>query len=247
MKRERNLLLLLCCAVAASLLVGGLISLLPPAQQLEDHPDVEQPEPAATGAPAPTIEAACRAAQSDPTLTDEARVRSAVDTYFTLKYESLVRGQALDLAIVVDESTKAGKTLADYELGRLQYSLLWWRELGHLTVAYDYHPAYDAVEVNGNTAVVRIRPLVSLHHDDSGRLYWEPGGFELHTLKLAHGASGWRVTADDYRDEFKTLHPVGTAWAVLQARFPETVAQWRQQQAELRKTQGPRPTDLPRD
>ncbi|MHB1416244.1 MAG: hypothetical protein ACYC1C_13430, partial [Chloroflexota bacterium] len=126
MAKKGTFLLALSLLVAGLLVVGGC-SFVTSAEPIPTRTPVAQPEPAIPGVPAPATEAAYRAAQADPSLTEEQKVRSAVDTYFTLRYESYLRDEALDLGIVVDTSSKEGKTLHDYELGRLQYWLQGWR------------------------------------------------------------------------------------------------------------------------
>ncbi|MDA8219120.1 MAG: hypothetical protein M0Z94_16060 [Dehalococcoidales bacterium] len=54
------------------------------------------------------IEAAYRAAQTDPGLSDEAKVRAAVDAYFSLNYESRLAGTALDPAFLIDTASSQG-------------------------------------------------------------------------------------------------------------------------------------------
>mgnify|MGYP005847530097 CR=1 FL=1 len=189
-------------------------------------PVVEQPAPAEPGAPAPELEAAYRAAQADPTLTELERVRAAVDTYFLLHYESRLHDRAFDLGIVVDTSTKEGLALRDYELGRLQYNLANWRADRTVTLGYEYHPTYVGIVLEGDKADVRVavqadlrnftpRPrsgLFGLNIDSSG---------DFHMLQLARYPTGWRITADEYREETRRWYPLGTDWALFLKRFPE--------------------------
>lgn len=194
-----------------------------------------QPEPAAPGAPAPAIEAAYLAAQADRASTDEARVQSAVDTYFTLKYESRVQGQALDLGIVVDRSTAAGEQLHDYELGRLQYSLLDWQQSNTVFESCNYRPVYADIKIKGRTATARVHPWVDLSYaDDPDRV--EPFGGELHTVTLTRAVSGWRVTNDSYDDEFIRYLPRGTDFAALQASLGADLAAAAERQAALEQS-----------
>ncbi|MCL6451651.1 MAG: hypothetical protein K6T75_10200, partial [Acetobacteraceae bacterium] len=85
-----------------------------------------QPAPAAPAVAAPEAEAAYLAAQADPARDEAARVRAAVDAYFTLKLESRVAGDPLDFGFAVDAGSRSGRELYNYEMGRLQYSLLGW-------------------------------------------------------------------------------------------------------------------------
>lgn len=81
------------------------------------------PMPPRPGEPAPWIEAAYRAAQSNSAASDEERILAAIRAYFNLMAESHILGEALDLGTVIDRSSEAGESLYRYELGRLQYRL----------------------------------------------------------------------------------------------------------------------------
>ncbi|MDA8219123.1 MAG: hypothetical protein M0Z94_16075 [Dehalococcoidales bacterium] len=183
---------------------------------------VPQPPPATLGGPAPALAASYRAAQMDPGLSDEAKVWVAVDTYFLLKYESRVRDQALDLGVVVDRTGPKGRTLHNYELGRLQYSLLWWRLDGLTFVAYDYRPSHGAITVSGDTAMADIRPIADTRVELDGYTRTDTVGEVPHVLRAVRSAEGWRLTQDDYDDEMRQLYPVGTDWARLIAAAPPT-------------------------
>jgi hypothetical protein len=195
-----------------------------------------QPEPARPGIAAPEIEDAYRVVQVDPSASDQDRVRSAVDTYFTLKCESRVRGEALDLSIVVDVLSPKGKALHDYELGRLQYCLRAWKLGGLAFSAYDYRPVYDSVAITGDTATVAVQPWVDLTYADTP----EPDvACEPHTLTLVRATDGWKIIEDEYQDEFLLKHPRGTDFAVLEARLSQdlaaTKARWEALDRKLRE------------
>jgi hypothetical protein len=92
----------------------------------------QQPAVASPGIQAPDMERVYRAGQTAHDTTEEARVRSAVDNYFKLKYESWARKQALDPGFVIERSTLAGRDLYNYELGRLKYTLDCWQQTKNL-------------------------------------------------------------------------------------------------------------------
>ncbi|MHB1131980.1 MAG: amidase domain-containing protein [Chloroflexota bacterium] len=215
------------------------VPLLPTGRSLATT-QTRQPKPAAAGESAPEIQAAYEAAQRDTLLSEQDRVRSAVDTYFHLKYASMVKGISLDLGIVVDASTERGQLLHDYELGRLQYSLHFWRDHKHVTRAYDYRPIYESFNIVGDTATLRVRPLVEMTLEDGGTPHVEVNYGEPHVLGLSLSTTGWRVIADDYLDEMKSVYPIGTDWASLQATYAERMAAARQQWMELSARHGSR-------
>jgi hypothetical protein len=193
---------------------------------------VRQPEPARPGVVAPEIEAAYRAVQADPDLTEETRVRAAVDTYFELKYESRIRGEALELSTVIDTASRAGKALRDYELGRLQYSLRAWQSYGLVFKDYNYRPVYECIDVRGRTARVIIRPWADLTYADVPDQPGTSGG-EQHEITLTRSTDGWKVVSDVYDDDFLQCHPKGSDFGELEARLPQMLSALEARWAEL--------------
>lgn len=219
MARRPAMLLILSLLTGILLLAGSCGT--PAQRRATVQPAAPQPSPAVPGVPAPAIEATYRAAQADPSLSDEAKVKAAVDAYFTLKYEGIVRSEALDLGFVVDLSSESGRAVHDYELGRLRFMLLNWQGGRSTFVAYDYRPNYEAVAVAGGTATVRVRPKADMHVTTAGAPHVEPMGDDPHVLTLTGGPQGWRVSVDDYRDELKRGYPLGTDWDKVIAEFPK--------------------------
>lgn len=202
---------------------------------------VTHPVHLASGASTPELENDYLAAQSSPSLSDAEKVRAAVDVYFTLKYESRARETALNLAIVVDTTSRSGRTLHDYELGRLHYSIACYQATGTLVSEYFYRPEYQSLDIQNHTATVRIRPWVDLiYADDRGRP--AEGGGEPHTVTLTRGKSGWRIIGDQYRDEFTMMFPRDTDFTTLERGLPsqlrELHAEWAE--IELRLASDPR-------
>jgi len=189
-----------------------------------------QPAVAGPGEPAPAIEATYSAAQSDPRLTDEERVRVAVDTYFTLQYESMVRQRALDPGFVIDHSTPAGQDLYNYELGRLRYSIACWKYTDTVLERYSYRPAYESVTVTGDTATVRVRSRADAVWVGTPDRVDKIGGV-LHVIDLVETAGGWKLIRDSYDDEFRSIHPYGTNWAELEDTLPERLAAYYAREA----------------
>ena len=197
--------------------------------------DGRQPEPAHPGVPAPALEAAYRVAQADPSATEEARIRAAVDTYFILKFESRVRGNALELGSVIDLASVSGKRLHDYELGRLQFCLRSWQLCGLAFGAYNYRPVYDSIEVHGRSATVVVHPWVDLTYADVPDQPDVCGG-EPHRIALAHLADGWKIVSEDYEDEFALAYPRSSDFALLEDRLPEELEALKQRWTELDRT-----------
>lgn len=221
------------CSVVGMVLVAA--ALLLPSLSIMASAETVQPEPSEPGAPAPEIEKAYLASQADASLTVEARVRSAVDTYFELKYRSIVDGKAYELGIVIDTSTASGQNLRNYELGRLQYSLAQWRRQGSTYDKYNYRPEYERVQIKANEGIVQIRPWVDLTYG----VTFEAGG-EPHLIRLINNANRWMLIEDIYSDEFTDTYPLGID-------FAELIAALEQESPPSTIPMGPPPTATPGD
>lgn len=151
--------------------------------------------------------------QSDPAIDTETRIKAAADAYFTLQLMGIVDRCAYDYAFLVDLSSASGQNLYNYEIGRLEFSLAWWKENRVEYVDYQYSPTYEQVQVEGSTAAVAVTVEITL---------WEPSGSSFsvsveHDLALVNMTEGWKIAADAYEDPFKKAYPFGTDFA---ARMP---------------------------
>lgn len=179
-----------------------------------------QPQPSFAVLPAPDVQERYLQTQLDPGAGDIERIQAAVDSYFTLKYESLIGGKALDLGIVIDSSDSRGRDLYNYEMGRLQYYLAAWDAVRFHPSAYEYLPEYSLLKVQGNVALVEVKPYVNV-------TVWPlpfMAGSETHALTLVRGALGWVITDDRYTDPFSKAHPRGTDFADLICALPAELA-----------------------
>ncbi len=170
-----------------------------------------QPEPPRPAVAASQFLELYETAQSSPGLSDVEKIRVAVDTYFTLKYESLVGGCALNLGIVVDRSDSRGRGLFNYEMGRLQYYNAAWDFVGFDPTGYRYEPEYLDVTVTDNAAAVEVVPWAEVS-------YWPLpflAGSEQHQVLLVRSSTGWVITDDRYSDPFLKTYPRGTDFAYL--------------------------------
>ncbi|MHB8094136.1 MAG: hypothetical protein ACYDH0_04265 [Candidatus Aminicenantales bacterium] len=109
------------------------------------------------------------AAQRDPSLNEEAKVKSTIDTYFILKYESWKTGKLLDFGFLFDlGSTKAFEDYA-YERGIHLVFLTGQSYWERLLIRYDYQPKYEKIKIEGQTAEVQVRPFAEIVRSYVGR------------------------------------------------------------------------------
>ncbi|MCL6451928.1 MAG: amidase domain-containing protein, partial [Acetobacteraceae bacterium] len=124
--------------------------------------------------------------------------------------------------------------LYNYEMGRLQYSLLGWELSNTRLQRFTYRPDYEALKITGNRAVARVRPWTDLVCADDPTRTEEQGG-ELHVISLVKVHGAWKLADDRYQDEMARAYPRGTDFARLQAALPGRVAELQAAQAEFRE------------
>ncbi len=137
------------------------------------------------------------AAQQDPNLDDEAKIKAAIDSYFTLKYEGQKLLEPQDFSILIENEAldwvKMEKDKRDIEIyvANLYESPY---------LKYKYTLDYDSIIISGNKATVQLRESneVTTKRDLStsymGNL---PHLFILHKID----PKGWVIYQDEYQDE----------------------------------------------
>jgi hypothetical protein len=177
--------------------------------------------PPRPGKPAPWIEAAYRAAQSNSAASDEERIMAAIRAYFNLMAESHILGEALDLGIVIDRSSEAGESLYRYELGLLQYRLTMRKYYRIVIRDCQYDPRFDSLEVTGDTARARVELRQTYAYADTSHV--DVLG-DAHTLDLTRTAEGWKLSQDVYRNEATDTNPRGTDFAARELGYLQRMA-----------------------
>jgi hypothetical protein len=180
-----------------------------------------QPAPSRPGDPAPESEALYRAGQSQAGSTDVDRIKAAIQVYFDLKAQSLVRGRALDPGFVIDRSSKTGEDLYNYELGLLQYCLTLWEYDRLAFIRWEYTPTFEAIQVTGETATARILLRGVWGYADTPSL---ESGEDEHTLELRKTADGWKLVEDTYSNEITDTYPRGTDFAARELVYRRRIA-----------------------
>ncbi|MHB8094133.1 MAG: amidase domain-containing protein [Candidatus Aminicenantales bacterium] len=149
------------------------------------------------------------AAQRDPSLNEEAKVKSTIDTYFILKYESWKTGKLLDFGFLFDlENTKAFEDYA-YERGILLCFIAGQRYFKSLLIRYDYKPTYLKANIDERIANVLIRPTAEIvQADTNGTIDTTP--WTDHNLSLIILDGTWLIRSLFTDDEIHDTMPRGT-------------------------------------
>lgn len=138
-----------------------------------------------------------QSAQANPELSEEDKIKAAIDAYFTLRYEGQKLLQAQDFSPLLDDDTQAWvKKEKDKRDIELYVATLF--DLRY--TSYKYMLFYDSVAIDNNQATVLLRESheVFFHADplEPARMSDLP-----HILTLHNKKGAWVVYKDDYQDE----------------------------------------------
>ena len=174
-------------------------------------------------------------AEQKSAVSDGEKVRSTVDTYFSMGYADRMSTSFVPRTALL--GTPAGEIVstqswAQYADASLKYNTLCWQTQGYIPTSYTYAPHYDrvTVEESGLTATVTVEPICDLYF--ASRSTPDRTGSEKHVLILQKQNSVWQITSDT-SDMDSVSYPLGTDFDELTATFPARFATWKTEQAQL--------------
>lgn len=94
------------------------------------------------------------AAQSNPQLSDEEKIKTAIDTYFTTRYEGQELLAAQDFSPVLEDNSLAW-VQKEKDKREIEFYLASLFDLKYVT--YNYTLDYDSIEIKNNKATVLLR------------------------------------------------------------------------------------------
>ncbi len=164
------------------------------------------------------------AAQRDPSLNEEAKVKSTIDTYFILKYESWKTGKLLDFGFLFDlGNTKAFEDYA-YERGLHLVFLTGQSYWETPLVRYDYQPKYGKIKIEEQSSEVQVRPFAEIVRRNIGRIETTP--WANHELTLAKLDGTWLIRSLFTDDERHDIMPRGTDFSEEARMLPARNKAW---------------------
>jgi hypothetical protein len=148
------------------------------------------------------------AAQHDPSLSEEAKVKSTIDTYFILKYESWKTGKLLDFGFLFDLANIRAFEDYAYERGIHLVFLTSQSYRKRLLVRYDYQPRYGKINIEDQSSEVQVWPFAEIGRNNVGRIETTP--WANHDLSLIKLGGTWLIRSLFTDDERHDITPRGT-------------------------------------
>ncbi|MBI2758752.1 MAG: amidase domain-containing protein [Chloroflexi bacterium] len=141
------------------------------------------------------------AAQHNPNLSDEEKIKATIDAYFITRYESQKLLETQDFSQVLEDDTLAWvKKEKDKREIELYVATLF--DLKY--VSYSYRLDYDSIEIKNNKAIVQLRESHEVVFDALAPDVSKLTNLE-HVLTLHNKNDAWVIYQDEYQDELSQL------------------------------------------
>ena len=173
--------------------------------------------------------------EQESTVSDGEKVRSTVDTYFSMGYADRMSTSFVPRTALFGTAaggTSGAQTGAQYADASLKYNILCWQTQGYVPTSYTYAPHYDrvTVEESGLTATATLEPICDLYF--ASRSVPDRTGSEKHVITLQKQNGTWQIM-NDMSNTDSVSYPAGTNFDELAATFPARFATWKMGQAQL--------------
>lgn len=137
--------------------------------------------------------------QSDRSASQADKIKSAIDSYFRLRYESLRRMQAQDFSYLAGESSEAQAWLQKaQDKQEIELAIASAHQLAYQD--YEYELDYETIQVQGTQAIVRLYESHTVIFQALAPEVSRMGRLS-HTLQLQQIQSDWKILGDVYVDE----------------------------------------------
>lgn len=160
--------------------------------------------------------------QGDPSLETETKIKSTVNTFFLVKYESWVKGRLLDFDFLFDQSNPQADEDYAYERGLMHYLLEGWKYIGYLLSHYEYQPKFYDLKIEGEKAIVMMRPKAGIVHRKTPDII-NNGPWTDYIFKLEFLSGQWLIKSIHCNDELHESYPHGTNFEQLAEALPDKV------------------------
>lgn len=146
--------------------------------------------------------------QLDPYLSNEDKIKSTINTFFLIKYESWKRGVLLDFDFLFDKNNNEAFNDYAFERGLMHYLLTGFNYTGVLLKRYEYKPNYYKIVVEDGIAKVTMRPNADIVTQDAPDTVF-PSPWVGHGFKLIFSDNRWIIQDLLCDDENHTGYPQG--------------------------------------
>jgi len=137
------------------------------------------------------------AAQQNVDLSDEEKIKAAINTYFTIRYEGQKSIVQQDFSSLVEDDT-LDWVMKEKDKREIELYIASLFDLGYQS--YKFNLDYDSIDIKNSKAVVELREshavIFRAIAPDESMLFNLP-----HTLTLHYKNDAWIIHKDEYKDE----------------------------------------------
>ncbi|MGC1378155.1 MAG: amidase domain-containing protein [Anaerolineales bacterium] len=143
------------------------------------------------------------AAQANPTLNNEQKIKAAIDAYFMLRYEGQKTLNAKGYLPLVSTRNDARKWLQK-EQDKQEIEIFQGKTVGLNYLTYKYKLNYQNIKIVDNTANVVLFENNEVVYSVSAPVVTKLANLK-HVISLVLTSNSWKITDDNYRDELTQL------------------------------------------
>lgn len=137
-----------------------------------------------------------QAAQQNSDLSEEEKIKTVIDAYFTLRYEGQKRLEAQDFSALVENNAEEW---VNKEKDKRDIEIYIASTFNTPYINYNFSIDYDSIQIDKNLALVQLREsneVVTLPERVTSKM-----GNLQHTFTLTNKNVEWKIVKDEYKDE----------------------------------------------
>ena len=147
--------------------------------------------------------------QLDPSIPDEKKIASTINSYFNIKYKSWVRLELLEFNFLFDMNDASAREDYAYERGLYHLMLTSWKHYNNALESYKYEPKFYELSVDNNMAHVKVAPEARVKHRDP-KIIDSGTPWSAHVFSLVKNNNLWFIRSVTCDDSTHNLHPHGS-------------------------------------
>jgi hypothetical protein len=158
--------------------------------------------------------------QQDRSFGSEEKIKSTIETYFMLQYESWFRDELLDFGFLFEQDNSETYECYAHERGLLYLSLARWRYYNIQLKHYESTPDYMEFSLDSDGAKVKVWPSARIIHKDVPDIVTE-SPLDTQTITLVLRDNLWLIQNITSDDPERITYPRGTDFNELVDTYEE--------------------------
>jgi len=167
------------------------------------------------------------AAQANPALSDQQKIKAAIDAYFTARYEGQKLLKTQNFSVLLKDTSLPW---VKKENDKRQIELYIAKLFGLKYLSYAYQLKYEAISIQKNQAVIQLRESHQVVFEATTPTVSKMANL-LHSIALYNRNGSWVISTDEYQDDLSSELNHMTKADILKKVDSNYQAQFQQHQA----------------